>query len=306
MEPREEIEAMSRTGNIPRRRCLPTFQFSLRTMILLLIPASLLATLVAWWPELLWLLIVTVTSMSLTAMAIAGRCHRLAFLLAAFGCGVLWYLVVSAPVSTVGIYVFFGDFPDLLALLSICTASMLAAAVLRFWIVNSEVDFPMIQGFALSILIGFAFAFVASIPGWLGIGESEPLLRNLADSLWVILFAVTSIYVLWPTAIVVAVLVRDTERAAVDRFHIQYDVLTALDKLQDENDPPITADDIADEAGYEPNLTLKYLDRMVREGKLNYDARNGYQFTGNRDEGRGMRGEGSGAMTNDEARMTKE
>ena len=280
---------MSGTARIRGRRWLPTFQFSLRTMLLLLIPASLLALLVAWWPQLLWLLVVAVTSMSLTAMAIAGRFHRLAYLLAAFSCGVLWYLVISAPISTVG-FRFSGNFPDVVTLLYVCTASMAAAAPLRYWIVTSEVDFPMIPGFALLMLIGFAYAAVSSIPGWLGIGDFNPFFQAPADSLWVIYYELSSIYVLWPTAIVVAFLVRDAERAAVDRFHIQYDVLTAIEKLQEENDPPITADDVADEAGYESDLTPKYLERLVREGTLKYDSREGYRLLGHDEDGGAMTG----------------
>jgi hypothetical protein len=266
---------MSHWGGFWLSPWLPTLQFSMRSMLVLTIVTCVNIAILVAWPAFGWLIVMPVAGMWITSLAIAGQFRFLAYLAAAWTSGIAWYLAASFPLSPLGM-VFGWSFPDVRAAIAFSLASVISALVMRYWIVSSDDDFPLAQALALSLLTGIAFSWIIMIGPIF-----EPAHRITEQPMgmfWAVAFVVLSIYVVLPAALLVVYFLRDADSVAVGLFHIEYDVLVAVEKLELKSERPVTADDIADEAGYDVSLAQVYLDRLHQAGKIQHTTADGYSI----------------------------
>jgi len=278
---------MSRIGCFHIVRRLPRFQFSLGSLLAFTTLVAVVFGLVKWHRDLGGIASIVIIGVWFTAIAISEYWLRAAYFLTAFGCGVIWYVALVLPISVSGLMFSEIPFPapwyslNLETALCCCLASMLGAAIVRPWIVDStEFSFGSVVSLTYLTSILSSSALTVCMAGGNSQGEGLIVIEALVLASPFIITA--SLYVLIPAGIVVQTLLRDVERMAIDLARIEQSILEAVEILQVFDAGPILCEEIAKRIGESPKTTAAFLERMCNSGTLTCTEQDGYRVARSR------------------------
>jgi len=271
---------MSSRGCFHIVRRLPRFQFSLGSLLAFTTLVAIVFGLVKWHRDLGGIASIVIIGVWFTAVAISAYWRRVAYFLTAFGCGVIWYVALALPISVSGLVFSEIPFParpwyslDLETALCCCLASMLAATIVRPWVVDStEISFSSIVSLTyLTSILSFCAVTVCMAREN---SHGEKFILMMASPAVI----TASLYVLIPAGIAAQTLLQNVERMAVDLAWTERRILDAVGVLEVFDAGPITCKEIARRAGEDRKTTAAFLERLCNSGQLSWTEERGYRL----------------------------
>jgi len=240
--------------------------------------------LVKWHRDLGGIASIVIIGVWFTAVAISAYWRRVAYFLTAFGCGVIWYVALALPISVSGLVFSEIPFParpwyslDLETALCCCLASMLAATIVRPWIVDStEISFSSVV--SLTYLTSILSSCALTVCMTCGNSQGEGFIGIVAPVLASPFIITASLYVLIPAGIAAQTLLQNVERMAVDLAWTERRILDAVGVLEVFDAGPITCKEIARRAGEDRKTTAAFLERLCNSGQLSWTEERGYRL----------------------------
>jgi hypothetical protein len=261
-------------------RWLPTFQFTLRNLLTVTVGLCVSLSLMTWNLHVGGMLLIAFGGTWLTGASISARQQHLAYALAAFTSGVFCYLILSIPITWVGMsLVDIRSWPSLPAILCLCSAILVVSLVMRGAVGIDQFE-PAVQttliftyATALVFIVGLNVAGVEDVD----YPELERSIGTAAAELFAAFAVLTlSLYVVAPLALAVMAALREVDRLTWSSQRKIQEVIDTVEVLQVEGICPIRVEDIARKAKLGAALTKSYLDELCKNGTLHWQEETGY------------------------------
>jgi hypothetical protein len=265
-------------------RLVPSFQFSLRSLLILTAVVAMCAGLAQWNGDLGGIAAILLLGGWWTGAAIGARRYRTAYLLGAFTAGLVWYALILIAFSVLRCLVYLPDvgFPGLRVAFCMCAASAAAATLLRPWVDADQSRWPVLLTLAMIYLTAFFFVCAAMASELLVPSQkSRTLVAELPalvlDAIVPAFAIVTAAFFLTvPAALLVLLWLRAIVAAVIDVGEVEERILEAIDTLRVLGPCFVTAEDIARKAGFSRRLTHEFLERLLKCGRLQWTREAGY------------------------------